>query len=208
LWLEIYAGNTAKYVALCSTKNNNACILANEAKGLGYGGISIVSRISGISRVTITHGMAEINEERYQPQADIRCRKEGGGRKTIEAKDPGFLKDLENLIEAHTLGDPENHCSKSLKNLETALNDMGYRVSDTTIGEKLKKQGFSLQLNMKDLSILPDPVDRNKQFEHINDTARKYIKAHQPVISIDTKKRRTLVTLKITDLNIVDQKHL
>ena len=37
--------------------------LANEARAIGYGGISQVSRISGISRVTITQGMAEINSK-------------------------------------------------------------------------------------------------------------------------------------------------
>lgn len=39
--------------------------LANEAKAIGYGGISQVSRISGISRVTITLGMAEISSVEF-----------------------------------------------------------------------------------------------------------------------------------------------
>ena len=52
--------------------------LANEAKAIGYGGISQVSRVSGISRVTITLGMAEISSEGYQPQAQARLRRKGG----------------------------------------------------------------------------------------------------------------------------------
>ena len=48
--------------------------LANEAKTIGYGGISQVSKISGVSRVTITQGMAEINSEGYQPKEQSRCR--------------------------------------------------------------------------------------------------------------------------------------
>ena len=71
--------------------------LANEAKAIGYGGISQVSQVSGISRVTITLGMSEINAEGYQPQAQERCRKEGGGRKLIEAKNPQIVKELEEL---------------------------------------------------------------------------------------------------------------
>ena len=31
--------------------------LANEAKSIGYGGITQVSKVSGVSRVTITQGM-------------------------------------------------------------------------------------------------------------------------------------------------------
>ena len=33
--------------------------LANEAKAIGYGGISQVSKVSGVSRVTITQGMPD-----------------------------------------------------------------------------------------------------------------------------------------------------
>ncbi|GHU53751.1 hypothetical protein FACS1894200_14250 [Spirochaetia bacterium] len=53
--------------------------LANEAKSMGYGGISEVSKVSGVSRVTITNGMKEINAEGYKPEYMERCRKEGGG---------------------------------------------------------------------------------------------------------------------------------
>ena len=37
--------------------------LANEAKAIGRGGISEVSKISGVSRVTISEGMKEIKSE-------------------------------------------------------------------------------------------------------------------------------------------------
>jgi hypothetical protein len=169
--------------------------LANEAKSLGYGGISKVSKISGVSRVTITLGMTEISQEGYQPKAETRCRKKGGGRKPIEAKEPDFLRDLENLIEPHTKGDPASPLrwvSKSTRNLETTLKGMGHDVSDTTISEKLKSQGFSLQSNKKDLSIALSHPDRNAQFEYINNLARQYMDETQPVISIDAKKKEKI----------------
>ena len=34
--------------------------LANEAKALGHGGIAQVSKVSGVSKVTISKGMKEI----------------------------------------------------------------------------------------------------------------------------------------------------
>jgi sugar (pentulose or hexulose) kinase len=40
--------------------------LANEAKAIGFGGISQVSRVSGVSRMTIMHGLKEIDAEGYQ----------------------------------------------------------------------------------------------------------------------------------------------
>ena len=44
--------------------------LANEAKAIGYGGISQVSQVSGVSRVTITLGMSEINSKGHRLRID------------------------------------------------------------------------------------------------------------------------------------------
>jgi hypothetical protein len=173
--------------------------LANEAKAIGRGGISQVSRISGVSRVTITQGMAEINSDGYQPELRDRLRKEGGGRKRIETKTPGILQELEELLEPHTKGNPMNPLmwtSKSTRALERALNEKGYEVSDTTITEMLKTQGYSLQANKKDLSIKPSHPDRNAQFEYINKASKEQMAAGQPVISIDTKKKENIGNFK------------
>ena len=173
--------------------------LANEAKSIGYGGITQVSKISGVSRVTITQGLAEINSEGYQPKAQNRCRKKGGGRKLIETKNPEILKELDELLEPYTKGDPMNPLkwsSKSTRALETALEEKGYKISDTTIAEKLKAQGYSLQSNKKDLAIKPSHPDRDSQFEYINKTAREYMDAGQPVISIDAKKKENIGNFK------------
>jgi len=173
--------------------------LAYEAKSIGYGGITQVSKISGISRVTITQGMAEISSEGYKPQAQIRCRKRGGGRKPIETKQPEIIRELEQLLEPHTKGDPMNPLkwsSKSIRALEEAIEQKGYKVSDTTIAEMLKKQGYSLQANKKDLAIKPSHPDRNAQFEYINKTALECMAAGQPVISIDAKKKEKIGNFK------------
>jgi len=173
--------------------------LANEAKSIGYGGISQVSRISGISRVTITQGMAEINCEGYQPQAQTRVRKKGGGRKLLETKDPKIKQDLIGLLEPHTKGDPMNPLkwtSKSTRALEKELANKGHKVSDTTIAEILRTAGYSLQVNKKDLAITPSHPDRDAQFLYINKTAIEQMEAGQPVISIDTKKKENIGNFK------------
>ena len=173
--------------------------LANEAKAIGYGGITQVSRVSGVSRVTITQGMAEINDKRYQATAQNRCRKKGGGRKPIETKTPDILHELEILLEPYTKGDPMNPLkwsSKSMRALESALAEKGYKVSDTVIAEMLKKLDYSLQTNKKDLAIKPSHPDRDAQFEHINKTALEQMGAGQPVISIDAKKKENIGNFK------------
>ena len=169
--------------------------VANEAKALGYGGISQVSKVSGISRVTITEGMAEINSEGYRPEAQGRCRREGGGRKLLETKNPSIINEIEELLEPYTKGDPMNPLkwtSKSTRTIEAALKNKGYTISDTTITEILRGHGYSLQSNRKELAIQPSHPDRNAQFEYINTTALKYMKARQPVISIDAKKKENI----------------
>jgi len=173
--------------------------LANEAKAIGYGGITQVSKISGVSRVTITQGMAEINCEGYQAKIQSRCRKVGGGRKSIEAKNPQILIELEELLDPHTKGDPMNPLkwsSKSLRKIEEALTQKGYKISDTVIAEMLKKLGYSLQSNKKDLAIKPSHPDRNAQFEYINKKALEYMASGQPVISIDAKKKEKIGNFK------------
>ena len=173
--------------------------LANEAKAIGYGGISQVSRITGVSRVTITQGLTEINSKGYQPKGQSRCRKEGGGRKQIAAKHPELLHYLDELLEPYTKGDPMNPLkwtSKSTRALEKALKQKGYRISDTTITELLKNQGYSLQSNRKELAIAPSHADRNAQFEYINKTAIEHMAAGQPVISIDAKKKENIGNFK------------
>jgi DNA-binding MurR/RpiR family transcriptional regulator len=52
--------------------------LATEAEAIGHGGISEISRISGVSRVTISRGIEELKLENVSPES---IRKKGGGRK-------------------------------------------------------------------------------------------------------------------------------
>jgi hypothetical protein len=51
--------------------------LAMEARAFGYGGVSCVSEISGVSRVTITQGIKEIENQNVTIQNNGRCRKKG-----------------------------------------------------------------------------------------------------------------------------------
>ena len=48
--------------------------LAAEAKTIGYGGITKVSRISGVSRVTITQGIYELEEDDRSKIELVQCR--------------------------------------------------------------------------------------------------------------------------------------
>ena len=75
---------------------------ANEARQLGYGGVSMMSRVCGLSRVTITKGMREL---RKRPLTAARLRHPGGGRPTLLSLDPELSRTLEGLVEPLTRGD-------------------------------------------------------------------------------------------------------
>jgi transposase len=173
--------------------------LASEAKALGYGGIVQVSGISGVSRVTITRGMKEIEKKNSMPQAKGRCRKSGGGRKAITETQPGIVQELEKLLDGHTKGDPMIQLiwtSKSLRNLQQALKERGYHVSFATVSELLKRLGYSLQANRKNLPIQKQHPDRNEQFEYINEQAKLFFLNGAPVLSIDAKKKELVGNFK------------
>lgn len=55
--------------------------LSAEAKSIGYGGISLISRITGASRQMLMDGIAEIDSEDYEELPVGRSRRAGGGRK-------------------------------------------------------------------------------------------------------------------------------
>ena len=64
--------------------------LASEAEYLGFGGVTAISKASGISRPTIILGKKEINERVIEFPHD-RIRKKGGGRKRVFDKQPRLV---------------------------------------------------------------------------------------------------------------------
>jgi len=68
-------------------------------------------------------------------------------------------------------------------------------VSPMTVRRLLKAMGFSLRANVKRLSGPPHP-DRDCQFRHIQRQKRKFLKAGQPVISVDTKNTELIGNFK------------
>ena len=172
--------------------------LSAEARSIGYGGISLISRLTGVSRQTLTEGIKELeNAEVIMPEG--RSRKSGGGRKTIWKTCPEIMEELENLVSAHTKGDPMGPLlwtNKSMRNLEKGLFEKGYKVCYRVVGEMLKILGYGLQADKKTLTVKPSHPDRNKQFEYINKQCANANKKGVPVISIDAKKKEKIGNFK------------
>ena len=164
---------------------------ANEARQLGYGGVSRVSRACGLSRVTITKGMEELGNP---PLETGRIRRPGGGRPTLLGLDPDLPRTLEGLVEPLARGDPESPLrwtSKSTRVLAAELTAQCHPVSHEKVAQLLRQMDYSLQSNRKTEEGSDHP-DRDAQFQHINEQARKALAHGRPVISVDTKKKELI----------------
>ena len=186
-----------KYNNLSKTLNERSRRLwaGNESLSIGYAGIEIVSRATGLSRSTIIKGMKEITDKR---ELKDRIRDLGGGRKKEVDKDPGIREELIRLIEPSTRGDPQSPLlweSKSLRKLSSELKEKGYDVSHVLVEKLLHDMKYNLKSNRK-MNEGKSHADRNLQFEHINSRAIEFMKESQPVISIDTKKKELIGNFK------------
>src|SRR5450432_1143801 len=171
-------------------------LVAAESKAWGPGGISAVSKTTGVSRQVIRQGLRELEQTATHPAG--RIRRPGGGRKKAGKKDPTLVRDLEKLVEPTTRGDPESSLRwtcKSVRTLSGELARMGHKVSYPVVAELLHEMGYSLQANRKTKEGGSHP-DRNAQFEHINGKVEHYIHVRQPVISVDTKKKELVGDFK------------
>ena len=172
---------------------------AAEARDVGWGGISLVARATGLSRPTIMAGLKDLERSaKSRLVAAARVRSPGGGRRTLIQSDPGLLEALERLIDPATRGDPMSPLRwtcKSTAKLAEELTRQKHPVSDRTVAMLLKQSGYSLQANRKSREGSSHP-DRNAQFEYINRQVRAFQKRQQPVVSVDTKKKELVGEFK------------
>jgi hypothetical protein len=176
-------------------------VAAAESAAIGYGGVSLVARATGVSRRAITAGMKELSQQEVSPEplpAQSRIRRKGAGRKRTVEKDPSLREDLDRLVDPVTRGDPESPLRwtcKSVRKLAEELRREGHAVSYQTVAELLHEMDYSLQANQKTLEG-SQHADRNQQFEYINRKAQRYLKQGEPVISVDTKKKELVGDFK------------
>jgi hypothetical protein len=106
--------------------------------------------------------------------------------------------DLQSLLESTTRGDPQaalRWTCKSVRQLSAELKRMGHQVSHQVVADLLHELGYSLQANRKTKEGSSHP-DRNSQFEHLNGKVKWSVSRHQPVISVDTKKKELVGDFK------------
>jgi len=162
-----------------------------QARALGRGGIEAVVQAAGMSRTTVQEALREMDSG-VEPPA--RIRRPGAGRKRLTDKDPSLLSELDAMVEPLARGDPMcplRWTSKSTGNLADALGNMGHQVSPDTVGRLLVGMEYSLQATAKQREGDQHP-DRDAQFVYLSERVGDHLRAGEPVISVDTKKKEVV----------------
>ena len=165
---------------------------ALEARRIGHGGQRLVSQITGLSLMTIRRGERELSAD-PAPCPRTRLRAPGGGRPTLQTRDPVLEPALERLLASETAGDPmgQRPMAKrsSLQHLSTRLTEAGHRVSRPTLAKLLRQKGYSPKRNARRANALSSPPERDAQFQHTAEKRKDFEATGDPIISVDTKKK-------------------
>ena len=154
--------------------------------------------MTGLSRTTIHKGIQEIEKGTLLPPG--RIRKGGGGRRKSEVHYPSLRSEILKCVEPATRRDPESPLrwtSKSLKKIVRTLKeqDPSRNVGTSVVRRILQEEKFSLQANRKTHEGGNHP-DRDAQFTYIARQKEDHLKTHDPVISIDVKKKELIGNYK------------
>ena len=98
------------------------------------------------------------------------------------------------MVDPTARGDPESALrwtSKNTRKLSIQLNSKGFKIQYRTVGSLLKKLEYSLQSNKKSKEGRSH-LDRDAQFNYINQGVMEFHKKGQPTISVDTKKKEII----------------
>jgi hypothetical protein len=172
--------------------------VAEKALDLGRGGVTHLSRLTGMSRVTITQGLSDLRGRADLRVAAGRVRNPGGGRKKVEETDPAMSRRLKAIVEETTAGDPMSPLkwtAKSTRTIAEELTRLGHPISSVTVGRCLDEMGYTLQANVKSREGSQNP-DRDAQFRYLNGQVKGFRRAGDPVISVDTKKKELVGAFK------------
>ena len=158
------------------------------AEALGRGGKSAVAEASGMSRNTVIKAEREVSEGIAPTD---RQRATGGGDIKSEDKQPGLLEALDELVHPETRGQPD-----VVSALDVQVDgQLGHRAGAPGLqdhrrhrGADPRSIGYSLQAPSKQKEGSAHP-DRDAQFNYLNKEVGRFMKAGQPVISVDTKKK-------------------
>ena len=190
-----------RWLKVLSTLNEFQARLyvADKAMDWGRGGSSYLSKLTGMSRTTITQTVQELEQSRKMVRLpEGRVRQLGGGRKRAEEIEPGIRQQLHAIVEETTAGDPMSllrWTSKSTRRIAPELTRRGQAISWMTVARYLQQMGYSLQANRNTREGRQHP-HREAQFRYLHSQVKRFLRRGDAVISVDTKKKELVGAFK------------
>ena len=162
--------------------------------------MSALAAATGAARSTIERGARELSGEALDISLAVgRSRRAGAGRKRATVADAELVGAIDALVDPEARGHPESALRwtlKSTRQLADAATAAGHPVSSRTVAHILESDlHFSLQANRKSLEGRQHP-DRDAQFRYLNEQIRRHARRHEPVVSVDAKKKELIGSYK------------
>ena len=154
-----------------------------------------IAELLGCTVKTIRRGLHELANPATLPAAG-RIRHPGGGRKRLLDQAPELDGQFEQVLQAHTAGDPMKGAirwtnltaGQIVAQLSTAH---GQPVGVHGVKQLLKRHKY-VRRKARKCKRLSDCADRDAQFENIRKRKAQYTALGWPIISMDTKKKELL----------------
>ena len=105
---------------------------------------------------------------------------------------------MDELLRDSTAGDPISGVKwtrKTSRKLSEELRRRGHQVNPDTVRRLLRDRDYVLRVNRKRLTKEQDP-ERDRQMRYVARKRREFLKAGDPVISVDAKKRELIGNFK------------
>lgn len=160
------------------------------ARLLGDAGVAWVAGATGMSRNTVSGGMADVASGRHRTLPAGRVRAPGAGRKSVVELQPGLLPALDALLEPYGHArrqSPLRWTEKSTGTLAEELALAGFHLGADTVGRTLKAVGYRLQPALKGAEAGTGPTHR--QFHHVAAEAAARLRAGEPVVVVDMTRK-------------------
>jgi hypothetical protein len=170
---------------------------ATRSKAYGYGEAVVVHQITGLALNTITRGKKELlHPVEPEPRS---VREIGGGPKWTEENYPDIREHIRLIVEDNTYGNSEKIVSWTTDSLRGIERKLAGRRLRTSRSVRYWKTGDTASRRIRRCCRLANHPERNAQFEFINAKAGEFIKAGEPVISVDLKKKENIGNFKNSD---------
>ena len=191
---------TGTWMRVLGTLNEyqSRLFVAEKALQLGRGGISHLSQLTGMSRVTITQGLGELRTGRKLrtplrkcAPARRRAKESGGGRSGVAAPAQGHRRRnnrrrSDESAEVDQQGDP-NDCG--------GTDPIGTPDQQCHRWPLSGGDGVHPAANVKTREG-PQHPNRDAQFRYLNRQVKAFRRVGDPVISVDTKKKELVGAFK------------